>query len=42
MVNEAALPGGRPREANICSMLNAIFYVLYEGCRWRALPGDLF
>jgi len=21
-------------------VLNAIFYVLCEGCRWRALPGD--
>jgi putative transposase len=21
-------------------ILNAIFYILYEGCRWRALPGD--
>lgn len=35
-----SLPGGRPREADIWEVLNAIFYVLYEGCRWRALPGD--
>jgi len=21
-------------------ILNAIFYILCEGCRWRALPGD--
>lgn len=36
----APLPGGRPREANMWEVLNAIFYVLCEGCRWRALPGD--
>lgn len=36
----AAKPGGRPREVDICEVLNAIFYVLVEGCRWRALPGD--
>ncbi|AUB35997.1 Transposase (plasmid) [Nostoc flagelliforme CCNUN1] len=36
----APLPGGRPRETNIWEVMNAIFYVLYEGCRWRALPGD--
>ncbi len=36
----APLPGGRPRETNIWKVMNAIFYVLYEGCRWRALPGD--
>ncbi len=33
-------PGGRPREVDMRSVLNAIFYVLVEGCRWRALPGD--
>jgi transposase len=33
-------PGGRPREADIWEVLNAIFYVNSEGCRWRALPGD--
>lgn len=32
----APLPGGRPRETNIWEVMNAIFYVLYEGCRWRA------
>ena len=36
----APLAGGRRREANICQVLNAIFYVLCEGCRWRSLPGD--
>ncbi len=36
----AAKPGGRKREADIWEVLNAIFYVLCEGCRWRSLPGD--
>ena len=36
----AAKPGGRHREVEIWDVLNAIFYVLCEGCRWRALPGD--
>lgn len=36
----AAKPGGRPRCVEIWDILNAIFYVLYEGCRWRSLPGD--
>ena len=36
----AAKPGGRPRSVAIWDILNAIFYVLYEGCRWRSLPGD--
>lgn len=33
-------PGGRKREVDMWSVLNAIFYVLLEGVRWRALPGD--
>lgn len=33
-------PGGRPREVDMWEVLNAIFYVLCEGCQWRALPGD--
>lgn len=33
-------PGGRPREVDMWSVLNAIFYLLCEGCRWRSLPGD--
>ncbi|MBH8575987.1 transposase, partial [Nostocaceae cyanobacterium CENA369] len=33
-------PGGRKRSVDIYSVLNAIFYVLCEGCRWRSLPGD--
>lgn len=36
----SAKPGGRPREVEIWQVLNAIFYVLCEGCRWRNLPGD--
>ena len=35
-----ALPGGRPRQVNISVVLNAIFYVLTQGCTWRNLPGD--
>ena len=33
-------PGGRKREVDMWSVLNAIFYVLVEGVRWRSLPGD--
>lgn len=33
-------PGGRPREVDMWDILNAIFYLLVEGCQWRALPGD--
>jgi len=36
----AAKPGGRPREVEIWNILNAILYLLSEGCRWRSLPGD--
>jgi putative transposase len=32
--------GGRPRSVDRWEVLNAIFYVLVEGVRWRALPGD--
>jgi transposase len=35
-----AKPGGRHREVEIWSVLNAIFYVLTQGCTWRNLPGD--
>jgi transposase len=37
----AAKPGGRHREVEIWSVLNAIFYVLTQGCTWRNLPGDI-
>ena len=33
-------PGGRPREVDMWEILNAIFYILCEGCCWRGLPGD--
>lgn len=40
-------PGGRKREVDMWEVLNAIFYVLVEGVRWRCLrratptlPGD--
>ncbi len=33
--------GGRPRQVDMWEILNAMFYVLCEGIRWRALPGDL-
>ncbi len=32
--------GGRLREVEMWEVLNGIFYVLVEGVRWRALPGD--
>lgn len=35
-----AKQGGRPREVQMGAVLNAIFYILVEGVRWRALPGD--
>lgn len=35
-----AKPGGRRREVDMWSVLNAIFYILVEGVRWRSLPGD--
>ncbi|MBD2146339.1 transposase [Sphaerospermopsis sp. FACHB-1194] len=33
-------PRGRKREVNMWEVLNAIFYILVEGVRWRALPGE--
>ena len=33
-------PGGRPRKVSIYAVVNAIMYVLCQGCTWRALPGD--
>ncbi|WP_040697948.1 transposase, partial [Nodosilinea nodulosa] len=35
-----AKPGGRPRSVDLWELLNAMMYLLVEGCRWRALPGD--
>jgi transposase len=33
--------GGRPRDVNLREVLNSIFYVLWTGCQWGALPKDL-
>src|SRR5215204_18017 len=33
--------GGRPRTVKVREVLNAIFYVLWTGCQWKALPKDL-
>jgi putative transposase len=35
-----AKPSGRRREVDLWDVLNAIFYILVEGVRWRALLGD--
>jgi transposase len=35
-----AKPGGRPRKLTLFAVVNAILYVLCEGCTWRGLPGD--
>jgi transposase len=35
----AAKRRGRPH-TDLLSILNAIFYLLCEGCTWRGLPGD--
>ena|SRR5271165_3887661 len=32
--------GGRKREVNTREVLNAIFYILWTGCQWKALPKD--
>jgi putative transposase len=31
---------GRTREVDFRAVLNAIFYVVREGCQWRAVPRD--
>lgn len=36
-----AKPGGRPCEVDLWEVLNAIFYILVEGVRWRAMPESL-
>lgn len=33
--------GGRPRTVDVREVLNAIFYLLWTGCQWKALPRDL-
>ena len=35
-----AKPGGRPRTVCLWAVLNAIFYLVAQGCSWRDLPGD--
>lgn len=35
-----AKTSGRPRNTAMYAVVNAIFYVLCEGCTWRGLPGD--
>lgn len=35
-----AKPGGRKRTVALFSVVNAILYVLCQGCTWRALPED--
>lgn len=35
-----AKSGGRPRSVDLWEVLNAIFYLLVDGVRWRSLPGD--
>lgn len=36
----APLPGGRPAHLPRRELVNAMFYVLRNGCTWRALPHD--
>jgi putative transposase len=31
---------GRPPAVEVREVVNAVVYVLHEGCRWRALPHD--
>ena len=33
--------GGRKRTIDVREILNEIFYVLWTGCQWKALPKDL-
>ena len=33
--------GGRPRSIDVREVLNAIFYLLWTGCQWNAIPSDL-
>ena len=36
----AAKSGGRPRSVCLWAVLNAIFYLVAQGCSWRDLPSD--
>jgi putative transposase len=40
MNREGRPKGGRPRKHPWREILNAIFYVVKNGCQWRALPHD--
>ena len=40
LIPEAKI-GGRPRTLEIREVLNAIFYLLSNGIKWRAMPHDL-
>jgi len=40
LISEAK-PGGRPRTLDMREVLNAIFYLLANGIKWRAMPHDL-
>jgi transposase len=33
--------GGRRRSVSVREVLNGIFYILWTGCQWQALPKDL-
>ena len=35
-----AKPGDRPRTVYLWAVVNAIFYLVSQGCSWRDLPGD--
>lgn len=37
----SAKPGGRPRKVEMWAVMNAILYVVVQGCKWRDIPGDL-
>ena len=37
---EAKQGGRRKKKVSIYAVMNAILYVLCQGCTWRALPGD--
>src|SRR5690348_12947735 len=37
----AGKPGGRPPKYSRRAILDAIVYVVRQGCTWRALPADL-
>jgi putative transposase len=36
----AGKAGGRPRRVDMREVVNAIFYLLRNGCTWRSLPHD--